>query len=101
MPLDRRSGSEMFYVDASGRRRDAKFHEQILGQGDHGPGLEVSGKIKEGMLAKARRYLPAEPVNKPKEPAKDSWDPSQPRDPDGKWAGGASLHETETNKFEH
>jgi hypothetical protein len=88
MPLDRRGGSELFFLDDNGRRRDAELHEEILSQGDDGPGLEVSSKIRESMLARARRYLPAEPVNKPKEPAKDAWNPFQPREPAGSPEGG-------------
>jgi hypothetical protein len=52
-----REGSELFYVDANGRRRDAKFHEQILGR-------------KFDPAAKARGYLPEKPVNPPTPPAK-------------------------------
>lgn len=53
----REGRGELFYVDKNGERRDTKFHAQILGE-------------KIDPAAKARRYLPAKPVNKPTPPDK-------------------------------
>ena len=104
-----KSGSELFYLDDSGKKQDRELHQEILDEGDHEAAMEVSRKVMRDLGLDPSVLLPTAEEKRKKAWAKvraeaearakgSYYDEAEhPRDDHGRWTdsggdeGGGSV----------
>lgn len=93
MPQPREEAREFFYLEG-GEKRDAELHDFILDQGDDEAARAVSAKVAGRIISPKRLAR----LNGETAKSLRGFDPSEPRDEQGRWTSGGGSEDEGTGK---